>query len=84
MNTKVEYNEITKVQTFYYRFTQEVDESMVSNEVISQLKTQMVSVMRNDQNNVRRLNAGMTFLYIYYSVDGRRLYDIKIDSKDIN
>jgi len=84
LNTKVEYNEITKVQTFYYRFTQEVDESMVSNEVISQLKTQMVSVMRNDQNNVRRLNAGMTFLYIYYSVDGRRLYDIKIDSKDIN
>ncbi len=84
LNTKIEYNERTKVQTFYYRFTQEVDESMVTNEVISQLKTQMVSVLRNDQNNVRRLNAGMTFLYVYNSVDGRRLYEIEINSNDIN
>ena len=84
LNTKVEYNENTKLQTFYYRFTQEVDESLVTKDVINQLKANMVSVLRNDQNNVMRLNAGMTFLYVYYSVDGRRLYDIKIDSKDIN
>lgn len=84
LNTKVEYNENTKLQTFYYRFTQEVDESLVTKDVINQLKANMVSVLRNDQNNVMRLNAGMTFLYVYYSVDGRRMYDIKISSKDMN
>lgn len=84
LNTKVEYNENTKLQTFYYRFTQEVDESLVTKDVINQLKANMVSVLQNDQNNVMRLNAGMTFLYVYYSVDGRRMYDIKISSKDIN
>lgn len=82
--TEVEYNEQTKVQTFLYSFTQEVDESQITKEIISQLKANMVAVLRNDRNNIRRLNAGMTFLYVYYSVDNKRLYDIKIESKDIN
>jgi len=84
LNTKIEYNEDTKVQTFYYRFTQEVDKNLVTPEVLTQLKSNMVEALKKSPNNIRRLNAGMTFLYVYYSVDGRKLYNIKIDSKDIN
>ena len=84
LNTKVEYNENTKVQTFHYRFTQKVDESMVSKEVIQQLKSNMISALKKDANNIIRLKAGMVFLYIYYSIDNRKLYEIKIDTNDLN
>lgn len=84
LNTKVEYDDRTKVQTFYYRFTQEVDESQITNVLINQLKANMVSVLKKDSNNVKRLNAGMTFLYVYYSVDNRKLYEINIIANDIN
>jgi len=83
LNTKVEYNNRTKVQTFYYRFTQEVDERMITKNVLQKLKSNMVSVIKKDANNVRRLNAGMTFLYVYYSNDNKRLYSITINSNDL-
>lgn len=82
--TKVKYDDHTKVQTFYYRFTQEVDESMITTEVIQQLKINMVSELKKDANNVRRLKAGMKFRYIYYSIDNRQLYKIIINSNDIS
>jgi hypothetical protein len=82
--TQIEYDEKTKVQTFRYRFTQEVDESMVTKDLIRQLKTNVVSGIKNSPNNLKRLNAGMTLLYVYYSIDNKKLYEIKIDSKDIN
>lgn len=81
--TKVEYDEKTKVQSFHYRFTQEIDESMLTKDVISQLKTNVVSGIKNSPNSVRRIDAGVTFLYIYSSVDNKKLYEIKIDSNDI-
>ena len=83
LNTKVEYDDRTKVQTFYYRFTQEVDESQITNGLINQLKANMVSALKKDANNVRRLQAGMSLLYVYYSVDNRRLYEININSNDL-
>jgi hypothetical protein len=83
LNTKVEYDERTKVQTFYYRFTQEVDENLISKEKINQLKSDMVSALKNSPNNIKRLNSGMAFLYIYYSVDNRKLYEISINSNDL-
>ena len=81
--TKVEYDDNTKVQTFHYRFTQEIDERMLTKDVIRQLKTNVVSGIKNSPNSVRRINAGVTFLYVYYSIDNKRLYEIKIDSNDI-
>ena len=81
--TKVEYDDNTKVQTFHYRFTQEIDESMLTKDIIKQLKTNVVSGIKNSPNSVRRINAGVTFLYVYYSIDNKRLYEIKIDSNDI-
>lgn len=84
LNTKIEYDNRTKVQTFYYRFTQAVDENLINKEVISRLKSNMVSALKKNVNNVKRLKAGMTFLYVYYSVDKRKLYEIKINSNDIN
>lgn len=84
LNTKVEYDNRTKVQTFYYRFTQAVDENLINKEVINHLKSNMVSALKKNANNVKRLKAGMTFLYVYFSVDKRKLYEIKINSNDIN
>lgn len=81
--TKVEYNEKTKVQTFYYRLTQDVDVSLLSKEVLSQLKSNMVSAIKNSPNTIERLNAGMTYLYIYYSKENKRLYDILINQNDL-
>lgn len=81
--TKVEYDDNTKVQTFHCRFTQVIDESMLTKDVIRQLKTNVVSGIKNSPNSVRRINAGVTFLYIYSSIENKKLYEIKIDSKDI-
>lgn len=83
LNTKVEYDEHTKVQTFYYRYTQEINEDLITTEVIQELKSNMVSALKKDANNVRRLKVGMVFLYVYYSIDNRRLYEIKVNSNDI-
>lgn len=44
----------------------------------------MVSALKDDENNIKRLKAGMTFQYVYYSIDNKRLYEIKIDSNDIS
>lgn len=81
--TKVEYDDRTKVQTFYYRFTQELNEDLITTERIQELKSNMVSALKEDANNLKRLKAGMVFLYVYYSIDNTRLYEIKIDSNDI-
>ena len=83
LNTKVEYDDCTKVQTFYYRFTQEVDESQITKEMIQQLKSNMVAELKRNTNNVIRLEAGMSFLYVYYSFDNRRLYEITINANDL-
>ncbi len=83
LNTKVEYDERTKVQTFYYRFTQEVDESLITKEIVQQLKSSMVAELKKNANNVKRIKSGMSFHYIYFSVDDRRLYEIKINANDL-
>ncbi len=82
--TKVEYNEKTRVQTFSYRFTQEIDESLITEENIQPLKAKMVYALVNSPNSLKRLNAGVTYLYRYHSVDDRKLYEIKIDSSNFN
>lgn len=81
--TKVKYDDRTNVQTFYYRFTQEVDESQITKGTIRQLKSNMVAEVKNSTNNVIRLKAGMSFLYVYYSYDNRRLYEIIINANDL-
>lgn len=43
----------------------------------------MILALKNDDNNIRRLKAGMIFLYVYYSLDNKFLYKIKIDYNDI-
>ena len=83
LNTKIEYNENTKVQTFYYRFTKEVDENLITQEVLDQLKANMIVALKKSPNNIKRLNAGMTFLYVYSSVKNKKLYEIEINSNDI-
>ena len=85
MWTKVEYNEATKVETFYYKFTQEVDESLISPENISILKRNMVAAYSNPQNasNAKRIKSGVTFVYVYKSINDKVLYKITIDSIDL-
>ena len=74
LNTKVEYDDQTKIQTFYYRYTQEVDEKLITKSILQNLKSNMVSALKDDENNIKRLKAGMTFQYVYYSIDNKRLY----------
>lgn len=81
--TKVEYDDRTKVQTFYYQFTQEVDESQITKGIILQMKSKMVDEVKKSKNNVKRLKAGISFLYVYFSNDNRKLYEITINDNDI-
>ena len=80
---KVEYNEETKVQTFYYEFTRAVDEGAITQEIINQMKEQMVIALK-ETNSVDRLKAGVTYLYVYSSKEKKKLYEIKIQARDLN
>ena len=82
MWTKVEYDRATKTERFYYRLTQPVDERTITSAVLYQLKGNMKNAMRQNPNSMKRVNAGMTYLYLYYSSDNRKLYEIRIDKSD--
>lgn len=77
--TKIEYDDKMKTILFYYNYAQPVDESYISDSEIKHAKQSMVNSLRSD----RRIRAGLTYLYIYSSVDGRKLYEIKIDKNDL-
>lgn len=68
MFTKVQYDAKTKVETFYYDFTRDVDESLITKDNINRLKRNMVDAIK-DTDSEYRLRAGVTFLYIYRSID---------------
>ena len=82
MFTSVSYDGMTKTQTFYYDYIQEIDESTITLESITQTKSFMVEALK-EGGNVERIQAGVTYLYVYRSVDGRVLYNIHIDSGDL-
>jgi len=80
--TKVVYDENTKVQTFYYEFTKEVDESLITTSAINQEKNDMIVALRGTKNE-KKIKAGVTDLYVYKSLEDKTLYEIKIDSTDL-
>lgn len=82
MFTKVEYDDKTKVQTFYYDFTRDIDESLITQDNINQLKGNMVNALKGT-NSEDRLNAGVTYLYVYRSIDKEKLYEIRITANDL-
>ena len=82
MFTKVDYNEKTMVQTFYYDFTRDFDESLITQDNISQMKGNMVNALKGT-NSEDRLNAGVTYLYVYRSIDKEKLYEIRITANDL-
>ena len=82
MFTKVEYDEKTMVQTFYYDFTRDIDESLITHDNISQMKGNMVNALKGT-NSEDRLNAGVTYLYVYRSIDKEKLYEIQITANDL-
>lgn len=82
MLTKVEYNEKSKVETFYYDFTRDVDKALITSENISQLKENMINALKGTDSE-ERLKAGVTFLYVYRSLDNIKLYDIRIKASDL-
>lgn len=86
MFTKVEYDENKMVQTFYYDYTQEVDESLIRPEIINALKSNMVNELKgpNNNDNEERIRDGVTFLYVYRSINKKVLYNIKIDVSDFD
>ena len=82
MFTKVEYDDNTMVQTFYYDFTRDLDESLITQDNISQMKENMVNALKGT-NSEDRLNAGVTYLYVYRSIDKEKLYEIQITASDL-
>lgn len=84
MGSKVEYNEQTKVETFYFDYTIEIEESWITDENIGKLKANMIDMLNaGSSKDKERLNAGMTYLYIYRSIEGKKLYEIRIDANDL-
>ncbi len=82
MFTKVEYDDKTMVQTFYYDFTRDIDESLITQNNISQMKGNMVNALKGTDSE-DRLNAGVTYLYVYRSIDTDKLYEIQITASDL-
>lgn len=83
MCTKVEYDEETMIQTFYYDFTQEVDASSTRPEIIENLKSKMVNALKGTDNE-ERIRDGVTFIFVYRSINKKVLYKIKIDASDFD
>lgn len=82
MFTKIEYDDKTMVQTCYYDFTQDVDESMITKDNISRLKENMVEYLKGtDCEEI--LKAGVVYRYVYRSVDKKKLYEIQISANDL-
>lgn len=82
MFTKVEYDDKTMVQTFYYDFTRDVDESMITQDNISRLKGNMVEHLKGTSCE-EILNVGVVYRYVYRSVDKKKLYEIQITANDL-
>ena len=82
--TRVDYQPKTKVQTFYYNYTQVVEESMIAPVRICELKNNMVEAIRIDSSNVERMKAGLILHYVYRSIDKKVLYEITIDKTDLD
>lgn len=80
--TKVEYDSNTKVQTFYYRYTEDIDYSLISPLRIQLAKASLRNTLQQNKNSMARIDAGMTYLYVYCSKDDAELYEIRINKSD--
>ena len=81
MWTKVEYDKDTKIQRFYYRFTGNVDKQAIR-VAQSQGKERMKNALKQNPRSMARINAGMTYVYIYCSKNNTKLYEIRINKND--
>ena len=81
MWTKVEYDKDTKIQRFYYRFTEDVDKQAIR-VAQSQGKERMKNALKQNPRSMARINAGMTYVYIYCSKNNTKLYEIRINKND--
>ena len=81
MWTKVEYDKDTKIQRFYYRFTGNVDKQAIR-VAQSQGKERMKNALKQNPRSLARINAGMTYVYIYCSKNNTKLYEIRINKND--
>ena len=79
---KVEYDSERKIQRFYYRFTVKVDETAITPAFIKQRKDLMKKLLQQKTGSMARINAGMTYLYVYHSSEYKKLYEIRIDKSD--
>ena len=81
MWTKVEYDKKTKTQRFYYSFTEDVDKQSIR-VAQEQGKKRMKNALRQNPRSMDRINAGMTYVYLYYSRYNTKLYEIRISRSD--
>ena len=83
MWTKVEYDNEAKIQRFYYRFTEDVNKQAIR-VAQSQGKERMKNALKQSPRSMARINAGMTYLYMYYSNTHEKLYEIRINKNDFS
>ena len=79
----IEYDENKLIQTFSYKYTQEIDKSLITDESLKALKGNIIAELEQT-GGVKRIQMGVTYIYKYYDVNDRLLYEIKIQSSDLN
>lgn len=79
--TKVEYDRVAKIQKFYYRYTDQIDNQLISSAKI-QGKELMKNALKQNPRSMARINAGMTYVYVYCSKNNSKLYEIRINKSD--
>ena len=79
--TKVEYDQGSMTQRFFYRFTDEVDRRKIET-AKRKGKEQMINALKQNPKSMDRINAGMTYIYLYYANNKTLLYEIKINKSD--
>ena len=78
----VNYDDKTKVETFDYKIISEVDESKLTEDMILDVKKQILKGLILN-GKAKRLKAGLKYVYVYYTRDNKKLFEITIDADDL-
>ena len=80
--TTVDYDHENKIQTFTYKYLDNINESQINNTNLESYKNEMAKVLRKSPNLDRILN-GLIYKYVYYSKDNHKLYEIILSKDDL-
>jgi len=79
--SKVLFDEKKMEYIFVYNYTQPVDDILA--EGVNIAKSAVLNSIEDDYDFAKRIRSGLTHLYIYRSVEEKKLYEIKIEKNDL-